>query len=1547
MDPLSIIASVVGILGAIKATYKTIQQIKDLPEAFKEVEKNLPLVHKILRNARNRLEEEKEQGVEISEDECEAVLAVLKHCEISAVTLKQILEELEAKCNKENNENDWKKAREWYRMALQYSKKKRVETLMEEIMSGVEKLVWRETFQLATSENVQSLRDAIKGLSEVEPSIEGFELESLGVINAEQHIAENATGQQNNMQGGINTLYSGKYNISGTSAQVTFELTKVRSLDNRQTIQYRDKNHHVESFMADLFITDPRDDKARIKDAKGGLLNQSCAWLINHETFQDWYQDDSKRLLWLKGDPGKGKTMLMIGLIEELEGRLRAMGDKESCTKPILCYYFFEGTKSERSNATVMLRALMWLLVSQKNSLGKHLVGESGKTISKVISGPNAFTALSNVFQRILKDSNLPAVYILIDALDECNRGLEQVLSFINQSSSHPHVKWIVSGRNEDIIVSSLQPCATTKREAYGIDNYTCRLFLSLEDNEKAVSLQVDDYINQHMADIKVLRANDTLRQNVRDVLRDRSQGTFLWVHLAIKELKNAKDVLSKLENLPTGLGSLYKQIMDHLKGHPDSEDSLKILSTVILTFRPLHVLELWRLCGFPDEAGFDADVIKGFVLFPQGKSICHADIAKASLETMTRVLKENVYDVPDAHGTPQYNLLIKEIPVPATNPLFPVRYLCSHWIAHLLKVDGIVFLRDGGFLHEFMKNCLIYWLEAVGLLGETMIVYQSLQRLEHALRTKTPNSSLQNLVSDINRFVGTFSWVISNAPLQLYVSARVFCPPKSLAYTVLKGQDPEWLISKPAVSDYWPPELATIEDCPGIFSPDGTLIGQIIQHTLYIRDSATAELMAVRDLRKPAEKVFDWIRNGQDSTLAFSFDNRLIAIVARTLDRGLFFGVIDAVFSPTNPIVMLDRPSTIQTLVFSPKGNYLACGCLDGTVQVWSTKSWQVVITYAHRDRVPAIDFSPDDSLIASASWDGTVSVRCTTSGSIVWTFEQRVAVPLLWHWVKRTRVLALAFSSDGKGLLSVSCSADVVRWDIRTGEPTKSSMLAGFDSFANLFALDEFDYGTFSYNGQLVALSCAGSTIVWNTVSAQLQLERKHVGDCSKLPSLSPLGKWLIVAGKIWEITTRPTDNMRAFIPTPMQITKDGLWIVYNYFVCTKSQIGKGNSSLSKGYNMCNFWVMHDGNILAIMDRYTRMSGECDLINVANWNRSRVLCPDHSSLLGLANNGRPTSEPTYRPSHDLHWIKHNGYRVLWLPQDYRPSAELDRSPRHCQSYREKHLSHLRAVVFERGASTFANAAGNALREDVLKNREELAEVYLDRGKSSTLSAEETKRYGDTLLDLVSDSEQTWSNIVPACCLIRFYNFRPLDLPDTAKICIRAIIRDVVELDHEAGAKTKQANEEDGDQMKTDKESTQGNSDESNDSDDYYDSDSDNPTEVERPASLVVCSGCDRDLTLARDILHTCIDCGGRRQFDDHCWNLLARGELNLEDKGLVCRREHSFMVLTMWDEDIAKRWTPEFVPGVDEENILLDDWKRELKQTYGCLSDEAPQFL
>ena len=69
--------------------------------------------------------------------------------------------------------------------------------------------------------------------------------------------------------------------------------------------------------LCDLRLTDPRDDKVRIERSKDDLLRDSYAWILNDPDFRDWRDNSNTQLLWIKGDPGKGKTMLMIGLIEE------------------------------------------------------------------------------------------------------------------------------------------------------------------------------------------------------------------------------------------------------------------------------------------------------------------------------------------------------------------------------------------------------------------------------------------------------------------------------------------------------------------------------------------------------------------------------------------------------------------------------------------------------------------------------------------------------------------------------------------------------------------------------------------------------------------------------------------------------------------------------------------------------------------------------------------------------------------------------------------------------------------------------------------------------------------------------------------------------------------------------------------------------------------------------------------------------------------------------------------------------------------------------
>jgi hypothetical protein len=58
--------------------------------------------------------------------------------------------------------------------------------------------------------------------------------------------------------------------------------------------------------------------KARIEEDKGGLLGDVYKWVLTNDAFLQW-QDDHNRLLWIRGDPGKGKTMLLCGIVDELE----------------------------------------------------------------------------------------------------------------------------------------------------------------------------------------------------------------------------------------------------------------------------------------------------------------------------------------------------------------------------------------------------------------------------------------------------------------------------------------------------------------------------------------------------------------------------------------------------------------------------------------------------------------------------------------------------------------------------------------------------------------------------------------------------------------------------------------------------------------------------------------------------------------------------------------------------------------------------------------------------------------------------------------------------------------------------------------------------------------------------------------------------------------------------------------------------------------------------------------------------------------------------
>lgn len=63
---------------------------------------------------------------------------------------------------------------------------------------------------------------------------------------------------------------------------------------------------------------DPCDERDKLIRRKGISAKGTCRWITSNKVYESWLHARSQ-LLWISGGPGKGKTMLSIFLIEELE----------------------------------------------------------------------------------------------------------------------------------------------------------------------------------------------------------------------------------------------------------------------------------------------------------------------------------------------------------------------------------------------------------------------------------------------------------------------------------------------------------------------------------------------------------------------------------------------------------------------------------------------------------------------------------------------------------------------------------------------------------------------------------------------------------------------------------------------------------------------------------------------------------------------------------------------------------------------------------------------------------------------------------------------------------------------------------------------------------------------------------------------------------------------------------------------------------------------------------------------------------------------------
>jgi hypothetical protein len=516
----------------------------------------------------------------------------------------------------------------------------------------------------------------------------------------------------------------------------------------------RDEIRKLESCVRDMHSTDPYDDKKRIEETKGGLLAHSYHWIFENDSFQQWQQDQHSRLLWVKGDPGKGKTMLLCGIIDN---------ELKRSTSGLLSFFFCQGTDSRLNSATAVLRGLIFVLVRQQPRLMSHLRTKYDQKGSSLFTDANSWVALSEIFTSMVQDEDLKAGCLFVDALDECKTDLPMLMSLIVRTMAPPsRVKWLVSSRNEGHIEQGLK---SVGNEA--------KLSLELKQNAEQVARAVDLYIDHKLSCLESLE-EDGLREQVRDELRRKANGTFLWVALVIQELENAEswDALTVVEEAPVGLHQLYDRMLEQinqlLRRYPEICRSL--LCTAAIAYRPLYLAEIYSLCRLPGRAAVLEETTKKIIamcgsfltirdqqvyLIHQSakdylsdkmqaaalpsQNEMHYRLFAQSLQTMTDTLQRNMYNLAELGSS------IDEVEMPDIDPLATARYSCVYWIDHLYDsepkswADSVGDLKVGGAVDEFMRNKYLYWLESLSLCGSmgkgvvSMARLRSLVQVWHA----------------------------------------------------------------------------------------------------------------------------------------------------------------------------------------------------------------------------------------------------------------------------------------------------------------------------------------------------------------------------------------------------------------------------------------------------------------------------------------------------------------------------------------------------------------------------------------------------------------------------------------------------------------------------------------------------------------------------------------------------------------------------------------------------------------------------------------------